>query len=166
MALYHLGLTVSDLGRSVRFYRDVVGMSEDDQSVNLGMDRDQGDTGGQTTVQTDAGDAIATRSDAFDRLTNNPGSELRAAFLQMDGFCLQLVQYVAGGGEVLDLRHNRIGTPHMSFYVDDVEAKFTEVQAHGDVTITSDIVQIVPTMRSFYVSDPDGVPIEFLQLTI
>ena len=25
--------------------------------------------------------------------------------------------------------------------------------------------QIAPTMRSFYTEDPDGVPVEFLQLT-
>lgn len=165
MALYHFGLTVSDLARSVRFYRDVVGMSSDDQTVALGMDREEGDTGGQTTVPTDAGDAIATKSEAFDRLTGNPGSELRAAFLQMDGFHLQLVQYVNGGGTTLDLHHNNVGNPHLSFWVDDVEAKYDELKALGDVTITSELVQIVPTMRSFYTEDPDGLPVEFIELT-
>jgi hypothetical protein len=32
------------------------------------------------------------------------------------------------------------------------------------VKIISDVVQITPSMRSFYVADPDGVPVELLQV--
>ncbi len=51
----------------------------------------------------------------------------------------------------------------MCFLVTDVEAKFAEVSARGDVTITSKITDIVAGARSFYVEDPDGVPVEFVQ---
>ena len=78
---------------------------------------------------------------------------------------LQLIEYAAGGGFTLDLHHNNVGSPHMSFYVPDVEAKYKEVQGRGNVKITSGLVQITPNMRSFYTEDPDGVPVEFLQLT-
>jgi len=33
------------------------------------------------------------------------------------------------------------------------------------IKITSGLVQIAPHMRSFYTEDPDGVPVEFLQVT-
>ena len=78
---------------------------------------------------------------------------------------LQLIEYAAGGGSTLDLHHNNVGSPHMPFYVPDVEAKYKEAQRRGDVKITSGLVQIAPTMRSFYTEDPDGLPVEFLQLT-
>ncbi len=78
---------------------------------------------------------------------------------------LQLIEYAAGGGSTLDLHHNNVGSPHMSFYVPDVEAKYKQVQRRGDVKITSGLVQIAPKMRSFYTEDPDGLPVEFLQLT-
>ena len=137
--LFHVGLTVKNLERSLAFYRDVVGMKE--------------------------GERLEVKSKAFDTLTNNPGAQLKVAHLTAGPFMLQLIEYVAAGGIALDLHHNNVGSPHMSFYVPDIEAKYREVQQRGEVKITSGLVQIAPTMRSFYTEDPDGVPVEFLQVT-
>jgi catechol 2,3-dioxygenase-like lactoylglutathione lyase family enzyme len=137
LELFHVGLTVKDLRRSLAFYRDVAGM--------------------------EAGEIIDGQSPEFDTLTNNPGARLRAVHLKADSFMLQLLEYQAGGGTTLDLHHNNIGSPHFCFYVPDVEAKYAEVQKRGDVKITSQIVPIARDMRSFYTEDPDGVPVEFLQ---
>ena len=137
--LFHVGLTVKNLERSLAFYRDVVGMKE--------------------------GERLEVKSKAFDTLTNNPGAQLKVAHLTAGPFMLQLIEYAAAGGTTLDLHHNNVGSPHMSFYVSDIEAKYREVQQRGEVKITSGLVQIAPTMRSFYTEDPDGVPVEFLQAT-
>lgn len=137
--LFHVGLTVKNLERSLAFYRDVVGMKEEGR--------------------------FDVKSEAFDTLTNNPGAQLKVAHLTAGPFMLQLIEYVAAGGTTLDLHHNNIGSPHLSFYVPDVEAKYHEVRRRGDVRVTSGLVQITPTMRSFYTEDPDGVPVEFLQVT-
>ena len=138
--LFHIGLTVKNLERSLAFYRDVVGMKEEER---FGV----------------------TSSKEFETLTNNPGAQLKGAHLTAGPFMLQLLEYVAAGGITLDLHHNHVGSPHMSFYVPDVEAKYRELQQRGDVKITSGLVQIAPHMRSFYTEDPDGVPVEFLQVT-
>lgn len=137
--LFHIGLTVKNLDRSIAFYRDVVGMQE--------------------------GERIEGVSKKFEELTNNPGARPKAIYMTAGPFVLQLIEYLAAGGITLDLHHNNVGSPHMSFYVADVEAKYNELQQRGDVTITSGLVQIMPTMRSFYTEDPDGVPVEFLQVT-
>jgi catechol 2,3-dioxygenase-like lactoylglutathione lyase family enzyme len=137
--LFHVGLTVKDLERSLRFYRDVAQMT--------------------------GGEIFDGRSKEFDTLTNNPGAQLRCVHLKAGSFILQLLEYKAGGGGVLDLHHNKVGSPHLSFYVPDVEAKYAELKRRGDVTITSGLVQIARNMRSFYTEDPDGVPVEFLQIT-
>ena len=50
--LFHIGLTVSDLNRSINFYRDIVGM-------------------------TAHGDEVEIDSEGFGRLTANPGAVLR-----------------------------------------------------------------------------------------
>lgn len=137
--LLHTGLTVTDLDRSLMFYRDVVGMT---QSA-----------------------AFEGHNDWFDELTNNVGTDLRVAHLRLGAFELQLIEYRAGGtGDRADLAHNRIGSPHLCFLVDDVDSKFTEVQARGDVTITSAVTELVAGARSFYTTDPDGVPVEFVQI--
>jgi len=139
--LFHVGLTVKNLERSLAFYRDVVGMKEHEWRM------------------------MNAKSQEFDTLTNNPGAELKVSHLTLGSFMLQLIEYVAGGGATLDLHHNNVGSPHLCIYVPNVEAKYEELQRRGDVVITSGLVQIAPKMRSFYTEDPDGVPVEFLQVT-
>jgi glyoxylase I family protein len=137
--LFHVGITVKNLERSLKFYREVAGMT--------------------------AGEIFDGQSAEFDTLTNNPGARLRGVHLTAGPFMLQLLEYKAGGGATLDLHHNNVGSPHLCFYVPDVEAKYAEIKRRGDVAVTSGIVQIARNMRSFYTEDPDGVPVEFLQRT-
>jgi len=137
--LFHVGLCVADVERSLAFYRDIVGLR--------------------------AGGIVGHRNPNFDDLSNNTGTIVRVAYLTNGLWTLQLIQYVAAGGEPLALSHSRPGCAHLSFYVDDADAKRAELVARGDVTITSQVVQLGPTMRSFYTVDPDGLPVEFLELT-
>lgn len=137
--LFHMGLCVSDIDKSLHYYRDVVGF--------------------------EAGAPVDHRSTTFDELSNNANTHVRVAYLRRGSFILQLIQYLAAGDTALDLHHNRPGCAHLSFYVDDVDATFEGLVERGDVTITSKVVQLGPTMRSFYTEDPDGLPVEFLQLT-
>lgn len=136
--LFHIGLTVSDCDRSVAFYRDVVGMQ---------LTRLQGH-----------------QSDQFDELTDNPGARLKVAYLTGCGFELQLIEYLVGGGSSVALNHNKPGSLHMAFFVADVAERFASLAAQGDVPIRSGlVVNASKTLRSFYVGDPDGVPVEFLE---
>jgi catechol 2,3-dioxygenase-like lactoylglutathione lyase family enzyme len=135
--LNHMGLTVRNLEASVGFYRDVVGM----------------------TVES----SFELANEGFAALTNNPAASLKGAFLRAGSFMLQILEYKSGGGTPASLHHNNPGSPHLSFAVADVRAKFEEVRAQPHVKITSRIVEVVPNVHSFYVDDPDGVPVEFFQ---
>ncbi len=135
----HIGLTVRSLEASLRFYREVVGMRVE---MNFALEK-----GG------------------FARLTRNPQAAIKGAYVMAGTFRLQLLEYTAGGGTAQTILHNNIGSPHLSFGVNDVEAKWREVQAMGWPKIISDLVEVVPKVRSFYVEDPDGVPVEFFQMT-
>jgi catechol 2,3-dioxygenase-like lactoylglutathione lyase family enzyme len=160
--LFHIGLTVTDLDRSTAFYRDVVGLRDDyDWSSRT-------DWSGADFSTTSGGVRyIGIKSEAFAELTSNPAAEILTAYLRSDnGLLLQLTQYVAGGGGTVELAHDRAGSPHFCFYVEDSAAKRAELEQRGDVKILSDLVQITPHMRSFYVADPDGVPIELLQHSV
>jgi glyoxylase I family protein len=137
--LSHIGLTVKDLDRSLAFYRDVAGM--DPGAVLEGQD---GPTGRSA-------DSTVTR--------------MRMVHLIAGTFVLQLIQYVSGGGDVLSIDQRNVGSPHISFYVPDVDAKYAEVKARGDVMITSAVNKIGFNLRSFYTRDPDGIPVEFVQTT-
>jgi len=135
--LNHVGLTVGDLERSIEFYRDTVGMK----------------LSGRVRLQ----------GEWFDVLTHNRGADIDVAMLELGEFTLQLVQYLAAGGGVLPLAHNQIGNPHLCIDVEDVETKHRAVVATGRFEPTP-IVDIMGSgTRSFYIADPDGVPVEFLQ---
>jgi catechol 2,3-dioxygenase-like lactoylglutathione lyase family enzyme len=159
---HHVGITVRDIETSYKFYRDIVGMRIWDQDAELGTYNP-----GRTESVSENGDAtfLGIKSAAFDELTDNPGSVFKYINLVMpDGFVLQLIEYAEGGGPALDLGHNRAGSPHLSVFVDDVAAKFEEVMRSPGIEPVSGVVKVQPDMHSFYVHDPDGVPVEFLQI--
>jgi catechol 2,3-dioxygenase-like lactoylglutathione lyase family enzyme len=133
----HVGLTVADLDRSLDFYRRVVGLEEIHRTVFV--------------------------SEAFGMLTRNPGARIETAMLREGDFVLQLVAYDEGGGDVLELEHRNVGNPHLSFWVPDVRARFAELSADASVEVISELVEIAPGITSFYVADPDGVPVELAQ---
>ena len=136
-SLNHMGVTVRDLEQSIVFYRDVVGMEL------FSRRRMQGEW--------------------FDTLTHNSGADIDVAMLRMEGLTLQLVQYLAAGGTALPLAHHNVGNPHLCINVDDVDAKHRDATARGGLDPTP-IVDIMGLgIRSFYVRDPDGLPVEFLK---
>ena len=139
VGLNHMGLCVRDVGASVAFYRDVVGFE----------------------VRTPP---FRMAGEWFDTLTWNEGAEIEVAMLALGGFTMQLVGYHAAGADPAPPGHNHPGNPHLCIDVDDVDATHAEVLALGAHRPTA-IVDIAGTgTRSFYVEDPDGTPVEFLQM--
>lgn len=136
--LGHVGLTVSDLDASIAFYRDVIGFTLDGRYDIAG--------------------------EWFDTLTHNQGAQIDVAMLSLGAFTLQLVAYEAGGGTRLELAHHHVGNPHVNISVDDLDARHAAIVASGAHHPTP-IVNIMDSeIRSFYVEDPDGVPVELLQM--
>lgn len=139
-SLYHVGLTVANLEESVAFYRDVVGMKLIPESSNL---------------------EISGRW--FDQLTENEGAALRVSHLEIEGVQLQLVEYTAAGGGRLPLHHKMVGNPHLCIDMGDIDARHATLSAEGRYKI-SPIVDIADTgVRSFYITDPNGVLVEFIE---
>jgi catechol 2,3-dioxygenase-like lactoylglutathione lyase family enzyme len=139
VGLNHVGLCVRDLAAAVAFYRDVAGFEVKVPPMRLG-------------------------GDWFDTLTWNEGADIEVAMLGLGGFTIQLVRYHAAGADPVAPGHNHPGNPHLCIDVDDVDAKHAEVLALGAHRPTA-IVDIAGTgARSFYVEDPDGTPVEFLQM--
>jgi catechol 2,3-dioxygenase-like lactoylglutathione lyase family enzyme len=137
----HVGLTVRDIDASVAFYTEVAGL----EFLRRGHR-----TGGEW----------------FDTLTHNQGAIIDAAFVGGRGYTLQLVQYFAGGGGDGQTGHNLVGNVHLCIEVDDVDAKHAEITALGAWNPTA-IVDVANGMaRSFYVEDPNGIPVEFLEPTV
>jgi catechol 2,3-dioxygenase-like lactoylglutathione lyase family enzyme len=133
----HVGITVSDLETSAAFYRDVVGF----QLVRRGTKPAEGEW--------------------FDTLTGSHHAVTNAVVLATDGFALQLVQYLNGGEQQAMTGHSRVGNLHLCINVDDLDRKHAEVVASGRWDPTPIVELPIPGLRTFYVRDPDGVPVEF-----
>ena len=105
-----------------------------------------------------------TTGEWFDTLTRNTGADIEIAMLHLADFTLQLVQYHASGGVPLPLAHHNVGNPHLCIEVEDVDARHRTITTSGlhDPTPIIDIMG--SGIRSFYVHDPDGLPVELLQM--
>jgi glyoxylase I family protein len=137
-SLNHVGITVTSLEASRNFYVDLVGME-----VVQGGYR----TGGEW----------------FDTLTENDGAVIEAVLLSAGDTLLQLVQYHEAGNPEAVTGHNRTGNLHLSFNVEDVVSKHAELAQRPEVRATAVVQLPVEGYKSFYVRDPDGVPVEFLE---
>jgi catechol 2,3-dioxygenase-like lactoylglutathione lyase family enzyme len=141
--LHHICLTVSDLDRSVEFYRDLLGMTF------VGQRETEADYVSQQTGYPGLRLAVAS-------FTINPTSEE----------IINLVQYMTQSGQPSDQATNRPGNSHVCAFVDDIDAAYRELRAKG-VSFQSEPVAITsgPNEGGFvvYLHDPDGYTIELFQ---
>lgn len=139
----HTGFTVSNLERSLAFYRDLLGMHLVHQQ------------------ETDA-PYVGT-------VTGFPGARLRTAHLKVtpeDSHTLELLQYVSHPGEPTDRATNRPGNGHLAIRVDNLQEWYERLKAHG-VEFRSEPTAVTAGMnvgaRAVYMRDPDGFTIELVQ---
>jgi catechol 2,3-dioxygenase-like lactoylglutathione lyase family enzyme len=140
--VHHSCITVSDLDRSVAFYRDLLGLelvmteeserSGDDRSKALGVAR----------------------------------AKVKLAILRAGQAQVELIEYVTAKGRPYDRKNNDVGTMHIAFRVEDIEAVYQRLLDHG-VRFTAPPTTIpagpMAGWRWTYFFDPDGVSLEIIQ---
>jgi catechol 2,3-dioxygenase-like lactoylglutathione lyase family enzyme len=138
--LGHLGICVSDLERSLRFYAEGLGFREVG-ALDL------------------AGEPSAT-------LLGLPDVSLRARYLERDGARIELLHYprpgATGTGEARPM--NALGLTHLSFRVVDLEAAVRRLVALGGRALAhTRVANPALGMQAVFVTDPDGTRIELVQ---
>ena len=146
-ALFHTGLTVSDLDRSIAFYRDLLGLE------------------------------LVTRWESSQpylrTIVGFPDAELHIALLRIpamdggvSGHHLELLEYRQPYGTRGDPATCNPGNVHVAFAVSDVDAMYRHLSAHG-VHFKSPPVEITHGRnkggKAVYLRDPDDITIELLQ---
>jgi len=137
----HVDLTVTDLARSIAFYRDLLGF-------NLAYER------GEVTAE------------YMPRLVGIPGARLKIAVLDIPGLHLDLIEYVEPRGAAAAGATSDVGNVHLGFTVDDMWGAYRHLSAAG-VSFKSEPVS--PTTGpnkdgwAVYFVDPDGVTLEMIQ---
>jgi catechol 2,3-dioxygenase-like lactoylglutathione lyase family enzyme len=138
--LTHLGICVSDLERSLRFYRDVLGCKE------VGR------------LEMEGGNA--------DVLNEMQGSRIRAIYLERDGWRLELIEFPSPGwvGPQTPRPMNQVGLTHLSLRVDDLDAICSRIeQAGGGVLPATRIGAPRGPVHVIMAHDPDGLRLELIQ---
>jgi catechol 2,3-dioxygenase-like lactoylglutathione lyase family enzyme len=139
-SLFHVGISVSDLERAVRFYTQGLGFEE----------------------------VLRQTSDApYLALTGYPGVEIAAAFVRLaDGLVLELQEYrrVEAGARAPGTAP--AGSSHLSLRLDDLDLLLARAEEAGGRRVT-DAVEIDRGVnsgaRAVYLRDPDGYTIELFE---
>jgi catechol 2,3-dioxygenase-like lactoylglutathione lyase family enzyme len=141
-SLQHTGFTVSDLERSVAFYRDVLGFE-----VFAEGERQGG---------------------YFAAIVGYPDTHVRMALVRPHGSAhhIELFQYVTPGPRTVALEPRLVGPTHVCLIVDDLPALYERLQAAGVDTFTPPVEVdhgINEGGFALYLRDPDGIILELFQ---
>jgi len=139
----HTGITVSNLERSLAFWRDLLGFELSHTAHQTG--------------------------ELAREITGVAGAELKLAVLKAPGgHKIELLEYLAPPDRTkhTDLRPCDVGSVHVALTVNDLNAVLQRIVASGWKTAGKpQTLQSGPNAgkRVVYVRDPDGTTIEFMQ---
>lgn len=141
MAFSHVGICVSDLERSTRFYTEALGFVLS-HSVDAGP--------------------------PFDILAELPNFKLRASFLRRDGVMIELLYnerpVAVGSSERRPM--NQLGLTHLAFSIDDLAAVSERIVKYGGRAYPHTKVNVAPVGEFMFCTDPDGTRIELWQKAV
>jgi glyoxylase I family protein len=142
LAADHTGITVSNLERSLAFWRDVLGFELSHTAHQTG--------------------------ELAREITGVAGAEIRLAVLKAPGgHKIELLEYLASSDRKhVDLRPCDVGSVHVALLVDDLDAVLNAIAASGwKAAGKPQTLKTGPNAgkRVVYVRDLDGTTIEFMQ---
>jgi catechol 2,3-dioxygenase-like lactoylglutathione lyase family enzyme len=141
LAVDHTGITVTNLERSLEFWRGVLEFELSHQPHQTGM--------------------LASE------ITGVAGAEIRIAVLKGYGHKIELLEYLAPSDRKhVDLRPCDVGFVHVALIVDNLDRVFERITKSGwRAAGKPQTLEAGPNAgkRVVYVRDPDGTTIEFMQ---
>ena len=141
--VHHTGYTVSDLDRSLAFYRDVLGCEV-------------------IATQEKEGGYLAA-------IVGYPEAHVRMAHLRVPGdeHVIELFQYLAPAGSAADVEPRNVGASHLCFLVTDLAALYETLLEQGVTSFVSPPVEVDTGINrgglGLYLRDPDGITVELFQ---
>jgi catechol 2,3-dioxygenase-like lactoylglutathione lyase family enzyme len=144
---WHTSFTVSDMDRSIAFYRDLLGL-----------------------------ELVHTQRQANEythKLVGYANADIKIAMLKISGdrvgisgHLLELCEYVAPEGTKVDVQTRNVGAGHLALVVDEMQSTYDHLKANG-VRFKSEPVEIVAGRNKggycCYMLDPDDITLELVQ---
>jgi catechol 2,3-dioxygenase-like lactoylglutathione lyase family enzyme len=141
--VHHTSFTVSDLDRSLVFYRDLLGCEV-------------------LATQEKEGGYLAA-------IVGDSRAHVKMAHLRLPGgdHVIELFEYLAPAGGVADVQPWNVGSSHICFIVDDLPALYDRLIDGGVTSFVSPPVEVDTGINAggfaLYVRDPDGINVELFQ---
>ena len=135
----HVGIGVSNLERSLRFYRDLIGFTWEHE--------------------------LEVEGEPTDTLLRLRGTKLHAEYLTRDGVRIELLHFASPPAPPRPERPmNQYGLTHLSFRVTDMDAVLDALRAAGERVLEDTVIRF-PEWQSAacMILDPDGQVIELVQ---
>lgn len=142
----HIGVTVSDMERSIGFYRDTLGLT----------------FLGELTMQGEETDRLFQRSDC----------KVRVAYLKGNDHVLspsiELLQFIGDDAEVMPSDLHRTSISEICFRVADIEQVYAKLTQQGVECLSApqafDFSEAgFGKSKAIYFKDPDGIILELMQ---
>ena len=136
----HTGITVSDLDRSIRFYRDLLGC--------------------------EVSAPVRANGPFFEEIVGVPGCEIDVVFAKLPGHVIELLCYRAPQGHASTLRACDAGFMHVCIKVADIDKVVALVRSAGFQAVGRVLTAEggpVDGLKVVYVRDPDGVVLELIE---
>jgi catechol 2,3-dioxygenase-like lactoylglutathione lyase family enzyme len=144
IAVDHTGITVSNLERSLEFWRDVLGFELSHRAHHTGQ--------------------LASE------VTGVPGAEILIGVLKGYGHKIELLEYLAPADRKrVEIRPCDVGSVHIALTVDNLDGIVNTIAASGWQPVGKpQTLESGPNAgkRVIYVRDPDGTTIEFMQPSV
>ena len=138
--IHHACFTVSNLKRSIAFYRDILGMEVLWDSVEAG---------------------IEYKGERSDKVTGCPGTEQHLVYLGVGGGILELVEYMPPGKPLENHKASDVGAAHVCFKTDDIHGLYERLLDNGYRVHCKP--QQGPSQLVMYFRDPDGIILEAIE---
>ena len=144
--IYHVGLTVSDLDKSIVFYRDILGLTFQGEIMMVGEETDK----------------MFQRKNCKARVAYLNGSE------NIETPPVELIQFV--GNEVKNVQSDLFMTSisEICFFTDDIDKVYkklieNKVECLSEPQYFDFTSQGFGKSKAFYFKDPDGIILEMMQ---
>ena len=137
-SLSHLGICVTDLERSLRFYCDGLGFARAESHA----------------IGNEFADALEVPRDV----------ELTSQFIRREDLSIELLHYRSpeAHGRPSETR-NHLGITHLSFVVDDLDRAVERLTECGGTLLETTVTK-QEGIQLLFVRDPDGVRVELMQM--
>ena len=141
--LHHTCYTVSDLARSLRFYRDLLGCEV-------------------VSEQEKRGGYLAA-------IVGYPDAHVRMAHLRVAGgeHVIELFEYLEPAPGRAEVEPRNVGASHLCFLVDDLPGFYERLREQGVDSFVSPPIEVDTGINrggyALYLRDPDGITVELFQ---